>query len=103
MRKVNVGSCNREITAMLSSTLGQFELAPGFWSHVGDLAEKRGEVTLVLKTSAQADLDQRQFSVRQELLGAFDPAFHQIVLRCQTGRLSEGAGKVKLAQTRHSG
>ena len=78
-------------------TLGEFEFAPGSWSDVGELAEKRSEVTLVFKASAQANLNQRQLSVRQKLLGPFNPAFHQIMLGRETSRSSKRSGKVKLA------
>ena len=83
--------------------LGKLQVAPRFWRKVCKLAEKSSEVTLVFKARAQADFHDGQTIVGQELLGAFDAPFHQIMLRREAGRFSKGAGEMKLAQARDRG
>ena len=58
---------------------------------------------LVFETGEQADLDERQIVVGEELFGSVDAAFHQVMLRRLAGRFAERAGEVELAEPRDHG
>jgi hypothetical protein len=66
-------------------------------SLAGKALEDRGEMGLGLKADAQRDIDQRQFGIAQQLLGALDPSLQDEVVR------PHAAGRAELGSEVHAG
>lgn len=59
-------------------------------------AEQRREVTLIFETDRRRNLDKRQLTLCEQVLGAFDAPLCHKLLRCKSGRLFERAREVIL-------
>jgi hypothetical protein len=62
------------------------------------LAERRGEMSLVGEPERIADLRQGQLGLSNERLGALDPPLHDVTVRGRTGALAELNGEMVGAQ-----
>ena len=64
------------------------------WSPVGKALEDRGEMGLDLKADAQRDIDQRQFGLAEQLLGALDSSLQDEVVWPHAGGCAELGSEV---------
>ena len=70
------------------------------WSPVGKALEDRGEMGLGLKADAQRDIDQRQFGLAEQLLGALDSSLQDEVVWPHDVGQGDSTGQVGIDMVR---
>jgi hypothetical protein len=63
-------------------------------------AEGSGELTLIGKTAFMRYLHQREFGIREQFLGVFDPLLQDVLIRGHSCRPLEHGNKVVRAKQR---
>ena len=73
-------------------------LTPDFRRQAREFPKQGSEVALIFESGAEAHFDDRERVVGKKLLRSFDPLLHHELLRGHSGRRSERAAEMELAE-----